>query len=417
MRKGYFAATAIAVVLSTSAFGQQQESLRDRDRTFDASRVVASELQRAQIHNGPFYFLSELRLSDIGYSDEYYVPVGDRNGVTFGASAPQRIFFVPSKKTVYSLEYTPEYNYLHRAGSSSQYNYNARADAQFFTSYLYADVYGRRADEIRASALELNRFITERETAVGVTGEFRYSSRTSATFSADTRAFDHPLSQFQPSDRDVLLLDRSEHNYRLALRHKTFPLTSLYVAGEASNYSFPFATYKAAHRTFAGLGVTRDSGRTYFSAEAGPGHLNFRDPSQHDFHGALGHATATYRASARTTLGASAARDVAFSIFADNNFFVADEANVTAQYSATRHLAFTGGSTYVVDRYDVPTLVADYRSTLRRRDHFSFTSVGWRYTIRRFTGGFDVGYYQRYSNFDPRTQHGIRLVLHLSLVP
>jgi len=330
-----------AILLSISAFGQEQESLRDRDRTFDASRTIATELQRAQIHNGPLYLLSELQLSDIGYSDEFFMPVGDRSGVTFGASAPQRIFFVPTKKTVYSLQYTPEYNFLHRAGTSSQYNYNARADAQFITSYLYADVYGLKADEIRASPAELNRFISERQTTVGITGEFRYSSRSSATFSADTQSINHPLSQFQPSDRNVLLLDRSEHNYRLALRHKTFPLTSLYTVGEVSNYSFPFATYKASRRTFAGLGATRDSGRMYLRVEAGPGRLRFTDPSQHDFRGVLGNASVSYRATGRTNLAMSAARDVAFSIFADNNFYVIDHANVTGTYAATRRLSFT----------------------------------------------------------------------------
>ena len=417
MRKVIWAAMAGTIVLSLSAFAQEEESLRNRDRTFDASRTIASELQRAQIHDGPFYFLTELRLSDIGYSQEFFMPVGNGNGVTFGASAPQRIFFVPTKKTVYSIEYTPEYNVLHSGSSSSQYNYNTRADAQFITNHLYADVYGRKADEIRASAAELNRFISERETTAGITGELRYSTRTSATFTAETRSINHPLSEFQPSDRDVLLLDRSEHNYRLALRHKTFPLTSLYAVGETSTYSFPFATYKASRRTFAGLGASRDSGRMFLRVEAGPGRLNFRDPSQHDFRGALGNAALSYRASARTTIGAAAARDVAFSIFADNNYYVVDQANLNMIYAATRRLAFTAGSTYMIDRYDVPTLMNDYRTIGRRRDHFSFTSVGWRYTIRRFIGGFDVGYYDRYSNFDPNNQHGIRLVLHLSLVP
>jgi hypothetical protein len=410
-------AVAGAIVLSASASAQEEESLRNRDRTFDASRNIAADLQRAQIHDGPLYFLSQLRLSDIGYNQDFFMPVGNGSGVSFGVAAPQRIFFVPTKKTVYSLEYTPEYNIIHSAGSSHQYNYNARGDAQFITNYVYADVYGRRADEIRASAAELNRFITERETAVGISGEFRYSTRTSATFSAETRALNHPLSEFQPADRNVLLLDRSEHNYRLALRHKTFPLTSLYAVGEASTYSFPFATYKAGRRTFAGLGATRDSGRTYLRVEAGPGRLNFRDPSQHDFHGVLGNGSASYRATSRTTLGAAAARDVAFSIFADNNYYVVDQASLNANYAATRNLAFTATSTYMIDRYDVPTLIPTYTALSHRRDRFTFTSVGWRYTIRRFTGGFDVGYYDRYSNLVSGSEHGIRLVLHLSLVP
>ena len=417
MRKGILAAVAIAMSLSISAYGQEQSSLRDRDQTFDASRSIAADLQRAQIHDGPFYLLSQLALSDIGYNPDFFLPVGDRSGVTFGASAPQKVYFVPTKKTVYSAQFTPEYNFLHRPGQSSQYNYNARGDAQFITNYFYADIYGKKADEIRAAAAELNRFITERETTVGISGELRYSSRTSATFSAEASSLNHPLTQFQPSDRDVLLLDRSEHNYRMTLRHKTFPLTSLYAVGEQSNYAFPFAINKNSRRTFAGLGAIRDSGRMYLRFEAGPGRLDFRDPTQRDYRGTLGNASASYRATARTTVNANASRDVAFSIFADNNFYVIDEGNLNLAYAATRRLAFTAGSTYAVDHYMIPTFENNFQGIARRRDHFSFTSVGWRYTVRRFSGGFDVGYYERVSNFDPSRQHGIRLVLHLSLVP
>ena len=77
---------------------------------------------------------------------------------------------------------------------------------------------------------------------VGVAGEVKYSSRTSAIFNVRFRDTEYPEDRFQPDPQQdhvaIEVLDRREKNARVAFHHKTFPRTSLFVAAEGSDYDF-----------------------------------------------------------------------------------------------------------------------------------------------------------------------------------
>lgn len=410
--------TVAFVIAIVPADMHAQEGLRDRDRTFEASRKIATDLQRARFHYGPFYVLSNLELSDIGYNQTLLSPTTSSDGaISLGIRAPQRLYFVPTKKQIYSFELTPQYAFATDKLSNGQAGYLGRADAQYLLNHLYLDVYGLRADEARSATSEINRLVTVRENTVGVAGEFRYSSRTSASFSAASRKFEYPTDRLQPERIPVSLLDRREHGYRVSLQHKTFPLTSLLVTGEYGSYSFDRATYKNAHRTYAGAGAVRDSGRATLRVEAGLAKLHFLDPQSPDFRGVVGNLQGTYQLTGRSQATAELLRDTDFSIFADrNNFYVSDRAAVAVTYIATKRLSLNASTSVTRNRYPVPS-VDRYGVLHRRQDTAIFPAVGWLYTRRRITGGFDIGYYKRVSNFDVDESDGIRLILHLSLTP
>ncbi|HXH37380.1 MAG TPA: hypothetical protein VNN08_02010, partial [Thermoanaerobaculia bacterium] len=227
----------VALVLCALARGAfAQNGLRDRERSFAASQEIANDLRKAHFHHGPFYLLSTFQLSDIGYDSSFYVPTTDRQaGFRFGIQAPTRLYFVPSKKTIYSIDVRPEWSVFQRGGKRNVFGYRARADAQYLLNHLYLDVYAENSDELRADVAEIARLLTEKAQSYGVSGELKYSSRTSATFNAATLKNSHPLTAIQPDGVPVELLDRSGHNYRVAFNHKTFPLTSLFLTGELSD--------------------------------------------------------------------------------------------------------------------------------------------------------------------------------------
>lgn len=406
-----------AALVSVTSFLQAQDNgLRDRERTLTASKTIAAELQKARLRFGPFYLLSSIELSDIGYDQQFFVPTTDQgSGFSFGVSAPQRIYFVPSRKTIYSVEATPQFFQFRRTVDRRNFGFRGRADAQYLLNHLYVDVYAMRNRGIRAETGELARLLYVDLNEEGVTGEFKYSSRTSLTYSAVVRGSEHPVVNGQPTDLPVNLLDRAEHDYRAQLVHRTFPLTSLLLAGEEANYSFPNAVYKNSHRTYVGAGFQFDNGPYALKMEVGPAALQFRRRDQRDFHGFLGTASWNHRLSSRTALAASANRDVEFSLFADNNYYVVDRASFTARRDLNRQLEVHVGTTGGQDRYDVATRTE--RGLVRRHDKISFTSAGWLYRARRVTGGFDVGYFTRSSNAQVVNDNGLRLLLKLSLTP
>lgn len=407
----------VAMALCVYAGGAfAQNGLRDRERSFSASQEIAADLRKAHFHHGPFYLLSTFQLSDIGYDSSFYVPTADRqSGFRFGVQAPTRLYIVPSKKTIYSIDVRPEWSFFKRGGKRDVFGYHARADAQYLLNHLYVDVYAENADQLRADVAEIAHLLSERATNYGLSGELKYSSRTSATFNAAALKTSYPLDKIQPDLIPVDLLDRTGHNYRIAINHKTFPLTSTFVTGEFSDYSFSRASYKDGRRSFIGAGFIHDTGRTVTRMEAGAGTLDFVDPTQHNFQGALGNITSNKKFGKSTTGSIAASRDLDFSIFTANNYFIADRLSTRLAWDATRRLTLTAQYAIGRDLYDVPVLGPN--GFLKRRDVFSFPSIGFTYGFARLRGGLDIGYVNRTSNFNINEDKGIRILFRLSFTP
>ena len=408
-----------AMAIPLLASGQTQ--LRDRDPDLAGAKKLHEDMQQSNFHSGPFYLWSRFRISDAGFSDSGTAPTGEiGDGISLSVEAPQRLFFAPRshRKTIFTVDFIPGYSFFNAGENEGQINYLLRGDAHFLWNHLYLDVYGMRADQLRAHVADINRLATTQEDEVGVSGEVKYSSRTSGIITARYRDTSYPTDRYQPElSTDPVtgfsplnLLDRTERNARVSLNHKTFPLTSLFASAEVSEYSFRFATYKDSRRTWYGAGFNYNSGRTNVRAEAGPLKLSFDDPTQRSFTG-FGASFGVTRANGRWTYTAGANHDLGFSIFANNNYYVSDTASAGINYIATRRLSLRTNAVWEQDEYDVEVAGND------RRDTVLFTSVGFNYIIRRAQAGVDVGWYDRESTFGGDTDSGIRYVLHLSFVP
>ena len=388
----------------------QSSGLRDRDPDLEGTKKVLSELQQANIHSGSFYMISRIRLADAGFAEDYYLPTGDaRGGVNLRVEAPQRIYIVPHRKSVFSFDFVPGYSFINSSRKSGQFDYSARADLHLLFNHLYLDPYVILTDQIRAQVADVNRLATERNKEGGLNAEMKYSSRTSAIFSTSYREVLFPDNRFQPEDREVNLLDRVERSGRLALHHKTFPLTSLFVAGEYNTYRFRRSILKDSSRTYAGGGLNRAAGRTGLRIEVGQTRLDFEDPSQADYEGLTGQISVT-RATGRTNTTVAVARDIGFSIFESNNYYKSNAARLGIDYGATRKLTLRTGTAFERDDYDFPV------SGRLRRDNLSYSYIGFIYTFKRLRLGADVGWFERDSNF-LEDDSGIRWVLHLSFTP
>ena len=401
----------LVAAVSFGASAQLSQKMRDRDPDLEASKKLASDLQQANLHYGQFYLLSKLRLSDAGFTETATLPTGEQSGgLSLSIQAPQRLYYVPNKKTIFTFEVTPGYSFVSSGERDGQFDYTVRGDGHFLLNHLYLDVYALREDALRAHVADINRLTTVRNDEGGVMGEFKYSSRTSALFTLRVRDTAFPDNRLQPEDVPVALLDRSERNGRFSVIHKTFPLTSLFVSGERSDYGFKRATYKDSTRTVAGGGAIFNNGRTTIRAEAGAAKLDFDAPAERDFTGVTG-SLRLQRNSGRRTFYADAERDLGFSVFASNNYFISSLLRAGLTHAATRRLSLRTGSTYQRDDYDVPV------GGIKRRDTISFTFVGFIYTVRKLNLGSDIGWYERTSNGGGDADSGIRYVVHLSFTP
>jgi hypothetical protein len=409
------AITIVAASVAAGGYAQEQrEGLRDRDRALDAEKKIATDLRTSTFHYGPWYLRSEIRLADIGIEEQYFVPAGESGGgLSLGLAAPQRVYFVPMKKLLFSANVTPSYTWASQSGSHTQGGYNARADMHLLFNHLYLDFFTGKADELRALAGEINSLGTVRSSESGVAGELKYSSKTSATFSAVTSRLRHPQTRLQPeefADR-IPQLDRDQDGYRVSLVHKTFPLTTFLLTGERSDYTFPGAPQKDSVRHMLSGGLIHESGLNTVKVNAGRARLEFDRHSQEPFNGLVGEASFE-RKNGRWLYSATSQRDLDFSIFEKNNFYVVERLGGEIGYSATRRLKLHVLTRDGFDRYAVPV------GGIRRRDAIVYHAVGWDYALRRVSGGFDVGYYARTSNTPlVEERNGIRMTLRLSFRP
>lgn len=415
MIKRLLSITTITIALCASASAQQTQTLRDRDPDLEGSKKVAADLQQANFHNGSWYLLSRIRIADAGFSQGAYVPTGESDGgLTLKVEAPNRLYFVPRKKQVYSVEFVPAYSFFQEGNRQGQFDYLLRADAQYLLNHLYLDVYGLRADQLRAHVADINRLATTRDTEYGVSGEVKYSSRTSGLFTVRRRHTEYPEDRFQP-DPDgnhiaVQVLDRKETNVRLSALHKTLPRTSFFIAAEGSDYEFDNKAAYASRRTYAGAGLQYDAGRTTVRLEGGPMKLDFDDESMEDYEGLTARFGLT-RSAGRWLYRLNANRDIGFSIFLDNAYYVATQGEIAADYSANRRLTLHARSAYERDEFETRV------EGLLRTDDVSFTSVGFTYAFRRASVGGDIGWYERDSTAFGDVGSGIRYVVRLSLTP
>jgi hypothetical protein len=406
---------AIVLVFALPGFGQQNQKMRDRDPDLAAAKKLAADLQRANFHNGPFYLWSRFRIADAGYSEGGYIPTGDSGGsLSLSVEAPQRLYFTPNKKSIYSLEVVPGYSFFREGDGENQFNYRVRGDAHYLLNHLYLDLYAQRADELRAHVADINRLATARQDEVGIAGEVKYSSRTSGQFAVRVNDTEYPEDRFQPDPGDAHIpmevLDRREKNARLSFLHRTFPRTSLFLAAEGSDYEFVNKASFASRRTYVGGGFAWEAGRTTLRVEAGPMKLDFKDRSMEDYEGITAQI-AWARSNGRWSYMASADRDLGFSLFVDNAYYVATSGSIGADYVATRRLTLHARSAYEQDEFDTPVLGRT------RQDDISYSSVGFTYAIRRASVGADAGWYERDSTAFGDVSSGIRYVLRLSLTP
>jgi hypothetical protein len=406
--------TQLAAVLLATIAVSASAQLRDRDPAIASERAISGDLQGANFHRGAFYLLSRITLSDIGYNEEFFAPTGEQtNGVSIGISAPQRLYFVPQKKIVLSGDLVPSYSFITGHSRRGQAGYLVRGDARLLLNHIFLDVYSSSSNQLRANTGELNSIVTVRETSAGTAGELKYSSRTSLTFAGGYRSSLYPTSQVQPDPTLFVVTRLNSHDISLrgSLIHKTFPLTSLRLVASTDRYRFENDHIKDSVRSFGGAGMSFDNGRTTIVAEGGLTTLTFRDPAQKDYHGATGSIGTSRRLATRWTGSLSASRDLDFSIYANNNYYIIERSVFSLSYTATRRLLLLFQSQFARDLYFVP-----FQGVLRR-DLISYNSIGWSYGLRRLRGGFDVGYYDRTSNVPVETQNGIRVVFHLSFTP
>ncbi len=427
LRQLLVAITFLVIVISP-AQAQESEatnSARDRQRKFAGKETVEKDLQRARFRRGSFYLLSELAVDDAGYDADIYSSSPDESGdlqqsasgdLSVTISAPQKLYYVPTKKFAVSAEARPGYIWFAQQSRDRSFNSRYRGDVHFMFNRLYLNFHGLIADERKRDLSELNFLVNTKNRQFGSDAEMIVTGRTSLRGSVRSYQFDYPAND-RIDDRQIQLLARNELITSAVVRHKTFPATALELGVERNRFDFDLDTARNGAQESVFVGAIREDGARSLRARLALTQLNYNDVSKEDYTGPTG--SLSYRLSPRrkVQVQTEAERRLEFSIFQSNSHFAADRLRVMNDVDVTRKLTLRALGEVGQNGYFVA--VNDIRDgrIKKRRDQILYGSLGFLYTVRKIRAGFDVGYFDRTSNFERYNDDGIRLILRLSIIP
>ena len=407
MRAAYLLAVFAVLAALTPAFGADDLPLDGLPESLERSRGI-----------GPLRLDPSFKLEEFGYdSNILLAPPGKERGDIVGRFAPSlsgQVFL--GHRGLISFQEKPEYvsfartSFLNYANNSLE----GRADMILHRTSL---VFGGRwlTNKDRPNN-ELD--IRPRQHAAGFfTGAgWRTSSRTSVSFT---------LSQQQRRYRarespDIgLFLDRHESRVSARLSYRIFTSTKLFVEYSRLQIEFDRSAGRNSRQADVMPGVAFDpESRLSGSIKAGPARFDAISGGKPDFQGILGHAEVGFRASELWKARTEWSREVVYSTFGDNLFFLDSRTSATASRALGERIALEAGWERIGVAWPAPFCTAGQVVTpsaaecerlrslgdpiveKRRGDQIQGYLLGTRLRLARHAEAIlRVGYHRRTSNF------------------
>ena len=387
---------------------------RDRDEELAAKRRIERDLEQAQFRANHLYLISKFELGDIGIGSELYIPADEQlDGVALSFRAPQRLYYIANRRTLFSLDVEPGYVMYIDSDRENQLSWLLRGDVHFLFPSFYVNGFVSVADELLRDNSEFTRLVPRDTTAWGVNTEFKPSSRTQLASSYIVRDIKYDANEDFFFDRQLELLERTASQFKLEGRHHTFPITHTLLGVMHTDYDFDKTPTRNASQIYYYVGADREIGDHRFVARVGYSELDYRDSEGQDYSGFLGDAALDMNLSSRNDLAITYRRDLQFSVFANNNHYLADRLFLNDVHKLTDRLSAHLQAQAGLNSYEVP--IATPSGPLKREDELYYIGAGPSYQFfDRVTLGFVVGPWERRSNIPGQSDDGIRWQILLS---
>ncbi len=298
---------------------------RDRDEELDAKRRIEDDLRQAQFSSNRFYLISRFELGDIGIgigAEDLYLPSDEAiDGLAIGVRAPQRLYYIANRRTLFSIDAEPGYIFYLDSDRENRLSWLLRGDVHLLFPYFYVNGFATISDELVRETTELDRLTPRDTTQWGINTEIKPSSRTSMELSFVESDIDYDSSDSLFYDPRLNLLERTSTQYKAEGRHHTFPITRTLVGASRTDYDFPLAGERDSTETFVYVGADRDFSTHHFVARIGRGELDYKDSDGQDFSGILGDARFDLVIDSRHSMMVAFQRELEFSMAQNNRHY------------------------------------------------------------------------------------------------
>jgi hypothetical protein len=406
--------TALAVVgllAALTAVPARAETWRGRD--------LERKLREAAWNFGPLRVQPSLVITNAGVdSNIYYAAADPVRDFTLTAGPAAALYLPVYRKLVFSLSGSPQYVWYSKTERERTWNYYLNGGASLNLKNLFLSLEGRYSDARERWNTEIDIRPRRKEEGWGATALVKAAWKTSVSlgFRAVRYAYESVEAGggFNVQER----LNRREQYANLSLFYQASSQRRFSVDLEYGIYDFEFAGQAAVSDSrsgaaYAGLEFSPLGRRVRGRIRVGYKKFDIRDPEGVDYQGFVGDSQLSVRLAKPVVIRGSYVRDVRFSLWYNNPFYLESRPGAGVSLYLLRFLRLDydyslGRNTYPVSQEVLPG------EEVKRRDDYRIHSAAIYFRIRKSVGlGFVANFWTRDSNLDreddKRTFFGVNL--------
>jgi len=379
------------------------------------------ELERqwreAAWHFGPFRIQPSLVISNVGVdSNIFYSPAEPIKDFTITAGPAATVYVPIHRKFVLSLYGSPQYVWYSKTEQERTWNYYFNGAAQLSLKNVFFSLEGTYSDARERWNTEIDIRPRRKEKGYGGSVLIRAAWKTSFSLGYRTVKYDYESVVYGDSFDVRERLNRQESYANFSLFYQASTQRRFFLDFEYGLYQFDFATQAAIGNSrsgaaYAGLEFSRLGRRVRGRVRIGYKKYDVRAVDGPDYQGVVGDSQLWIRLAKPFVIRGSYVRDVRFSLWYDNPYYLESRPGAGVSLYPLRFLRLDYD--YSVGRNTYP-VVGGGGPDVKRLDEYTIQSAGIYFRIRKSVAlGFIASWWARDSNLDAeddkRTFFGLNL--------
>ena len=378
---------------------------------------LETKWRSAAWHFGPFRIQPSLVISNAGIdSNIFYAPSDPVKDFTITAGPAATLYIPIHRKFVLLASGSPQYVWYSKTERERTWNYYFNGAAQLSLKNIFFSLEGKYSDARERWNTEID--IRPRRTEKGYGGSVlvKTSWKTSVSLAYRSAIYDYQSVVYEGGFNVQERLNRQESYANVSIFYQASTQRRFFLDFEYGLYEFEFATQAAigdaqSGAAYAGLEFSPLGRRVRGRIRVGYKRYDVRNPEGTDYQGVVGDSQLTVRLAKPILLRGSYVRDVRFSLWYGNAYYIESRPGTGVSIYPFRFLRLDYDYSMGRNRYPV---VGGGGPDVKRLDDFTIHSTAVYFRIKRNVGlGFIASWWARDSNLDAeddkRTFFGLNL--------
>jgi len=374
-------------------------------------------LRETPWHIGPFRIQPQLVISNAGVdSNVFYTPSDPVKDFTVTAGPAATIYLPIHRKFVLSAYGSPQYIWYSKTELERTWNYYLKGEAQLSLKNIFFSLDGVYSDARERWNTEIDIRPRRKEEGFGGAMLVNLAHRTSFAVAYRTVRYDYESTVYGENFDVRERLNRQESYADLSLFYQASSQRRFFIDLEYGDYRFDFASQAAigdarSGAGYAGLDLSRLGRRVRGRIRIGYKKFDVRAMDGPDYQGIVGDSQLSIRLAKPFVIRGSYMRDVRFSLWYNNPYYIESRPGAGASVYPFRFLRLDYD--YSIGRNRYP-LTGGGAPEEKRLDEYSVHSGGMYVRIVKTAAlGFIASWWTRDSNLDAeddkRTFFGVNL--------